>query len=57
MSENQREEASLSTKLEGVSVVIPAFNEEMTIEETVQKTIKVLTDLRVDFEILIIGWR
>jgi len=34
--------------------VIPAFNEEITIEETVQKTIKVLTDLRVDFEILII---
>ncbi len=51
----QREETASSSKLTGLSVVLPAYNEEAVIGETVLRAISALSRWTDDFEIVVVN--
>ena len=40
--------------MDGVSVVIPAFNEERAIEHSVRSVLSVMEDSGIDFEVIVV---
>jgi len=44
----------MSKRSEGISIIFPAYNEEANIEDTIKRTIAVMTEVTDDWEIIVV---